>query len=148
MQTHSHDDHIGGLRAYAADGAIIVTSETSKDRVGQILNASHTIRPDMLQLHPRYDMKIEPVSQKKIISDGNRSIEIYPVKNSHADDMLAVYLPKEKILLDSDLYSPGGSPAPFKVYAKQLLDFITHSGLDVKIIAGTHGGSGPLIDQK
>jgi glyoxylase-like metal-dependent hydrolase (beta-lactamase superfamily II) len=128
VQTHSHDDHIGGLRAYAADGAIVVTSDVSKHRVEQILNASHTIRPDMLQLlHPRQAM-IEYVSQKKIISDGNRSMEIYPVKNSHADDMLAVYLPKEKILLDSDLYSPGGSPAPFKIYAKQLLDFITQPG--------------------
>ena len=146
VQTHSHDDHIGGLRAYAADGAIVVTSEVNKDRVGQILNASHTIRPDMLQLHPRQVMTEYVTSQKKIISDGNRSVEIYPVKNSHADDMLAVYLPKEKILLDSDLYSPGGSPAPFKIYAKQLLDFITQTGLDVKIIAGTHGGFGPLKD--
>ena len=146
VQTHSHDDHIGGLRAYAADGAIVVTSEVSKDRVRQILNASHTIRPDTLQLHPRQVVMMEPVSQKKIISDGNRSVEIYPVKNSHTDDMLAVYLPKEKILLDSDLYSPGGSPAPFKVYAKQLLDFITQTGINVKIIAGTHGGFGPYTD--
>jgi glyoxylase-like metal-dependent hydrolase (beta-lactamase superfamily II) len=146
VQTHSHDDHIGGLRAYAADGAIVVTSEVNKDRVGQILNASHTIRPDMLQLHRRQVMTEYVSSQKKIISDGNKSVEIYPVKNSHADDMLAAYLPKEKILLDSDLYSPGGSPAPFKVYAKQLLDFITQSGIDVKTIAGTHGGYGPFTD--
>ena len=51
-----------------------------------------------------------------------------------------------KILLDSDLYSPGGSPTHFKLYAKQLLDFITKTGLDVKIIAGTHGGFGPFTD--
>ena len=68
------------------------------------------------------------------------------MKNSHADDMLAVYLPKEKILLHSDSYSPGGSPAPFKVYAKQLLDFITQTGIDVKTIAGTHGGFGPFTN--
>jgi hypothetical protein len=68
------------------------------------------------------------------------------VKNSHSNDMLAVYLPKEKILLDSDLYSPRSVPPPFKIYSKELLDFITQSGIDVKTIAGTHGTFGPLSD--
>jgi metal-responsive CopG/Arc/MetJ family transcriptional regulator len=95
---------------------------------------------------------IEPVVkrlhsiEKMTISDGNRSIDIYPVNNSHSYDMLAVYLPSEKILLTSDLYSPGF--LPFSNYSKELLAFISDSGIDVNMIAGTHGsgGGGPLKD--
>jgi glyoxylase-like metal-dependent hydrolase (beta-lactamase superfamily II) len=145
ISTHAHDDHIGGLRAYAAQGAIIVTSNVSKAVVNEILSAHHMIRPDELQLN-KNKVNLELVSENKTISDNNRSIEIFPVKNSHSNDMLAVYLPKEKILLDSDLYSPRSVPPPFKIYSKELLDFITQSGIDVETIAGTHGTFGPLSD--
>lgn len=145
ISTHAHDDHIGGLRTYAAQGAIIVTSNVSKAVVNEILSAPHMIRPDELQLN-KNKVNVELVSENKTISDNNRSIEILPVKNSHSNDMLAVYLPKEKILLDSDLYSPRSVPPPFKIYSKELLDFITQSGIDVETIAGTHGTFGPLSD--
>ena len=82
------------------------------------------------------------------IGDGNRSIDIYPVNNAHSNGMLAVYLPSEKVLLTSDLYSPGGTPEPFRKYSKELLEFITDSGIDVDTIVGTHGssGGGPIKD--
>jgi hypothetical protein len=75
-------------------------------------------------------------------------INIWITLISHSDDMLAVYLPTEKILLVSDLYSPGGTPEPFRKYSKELLEFITESGIEVNMIAGTHGngGGGPLKD--
>jgi glyoxylase-like metal-dependent hydrolase (beta-lactamase superfamily II) len=145
ISTHAHDDHIGGLRTYGAEGAVIVTSNVSKGIVDEILSAPHTIRPDELQLNKR-KLDVVLVSENKTIGDGNRSIEILSVKNSHSNDMLAVYLPKEKILLNSDLYSPGTAPPPFKVYSKQLLDFITESGINVQSIAGTHGKFGSLSD--
>lgn len=50
VATHGHADHIGGLRAYVAKGAIVVTSEASRSGVEQILNSSHTIRPDFFQI--------------------------------------------------------------------------------------------------
>jgi glyoxylase-like metal-dependent hydrolase (beta-lactamase superfamily II) len=145
ISTHAHDDHIGGLRAYGAEGAVIITSNISRGIVDEILSAPHTIRPDELQLNKR-NVDVVPVSENKSIGNGNRSIEILSVKNSHSKDMLAVYLPKEKILLNSDLYSPETAPPPFKVYSKQLLDFIDESGINVETIAGTHGKFGPLSD--
>jgi hypothetical protein len=82
------------------------------------------------------------------LSDGNRSIDIYTINNTHSNDMLAVHLPSDKILLTSDLYSPGGTPEPFRKYSKELLKFIADTGIGVNMIAGTHGngGGGPLKD--
>jgi glyoxylase-like metal-dependent hydrolase (beta-lactamase superfamily II) len=148
VATHAHDDHIGGLRAYAAEGATIISSEAGLPKVEHILNSSHTLRPDSFQINGPEHIKIEtvPYGEKMVLSDGNRSIDIYSVNNTHSDDMLAVHLPSEKILLVSDLYSPGGTPEPFRKYSKELLDFISDSRIEVNTIAGTHGngGGGPL----
>ena len=82
------------------------------------------------------------------LSDGNKSIEVYTVNNTHSNGMLAVYLPSEKVLLTSDLYSPGSTPEPFRKYSKELLKFISGSEIDVDTIFGTHGssGGGPIED--
>jgi glyoxylase-like metal-dependent hydrolase (beta-lactamase superfamily II) len=151
VATHAHDDHIGGLRAYAAKGATIICSEGSLPEVEHILNSSHTVRPDSFQSSPPKQVGIETVSpdKKMILSDGDKSIEIYSVNNTHSNDMLAVYyLPSEKVLLASDLYSPGSTPEPFKKYSKELLEFIFDSKIDVNTIVGTHGssGGGPIDD--
>jgi hypothetical protein len=62
---------------------------------------------------------IETVNQKNVLSDGVRTMDIYHVQDmayalqdpayrqgNHAEDMLMVYLPGEKILINADLYSP------------------------------------------
>ena len=150
VATHAHDDHIGGLRAYAAEGATIISSKAGLNEVKHILNSSHTLRSDSFQSSPSKQVKIETVSpdKKMTLNDGNRSIEIYSINNTHSDGMLAVYLPSEKVLLTSDLYSPGSTPEPFRKYSKELLKFINDSGIEVDMIAGTHGdsGGGPIDD--
>ena len=101
VATHAHDDHIGGLRAYAAEGATMICSEASLPEVEHILNSAHTVRPDSFQSNPPKQVRIETVSpdKKMTLSDGNKSIEVYTVNNTHSNGMLAVYLPSEKVLL-------------------------------------------------
>ena len=61
---------------------------------------------------------------KYVITDGARVLEIFHVQDmayeledqsyaqgNHSADMLMVYLPKEKILINADLYSPPASGA-------------------------------------
>ena len=56
---------------------------------------------------------IETINQKYVVSDGVRVMEIYPIQGlGHAQNMVIAYLPKDKILVNADLYSPPPPGAP------------------------------------
>jgi len=117
VNTHHHFDHSGGLRTYVAHGATIVTHQMNKEFYEDVLlyPSARTIEPDLLsQRYPWFAQNrvpaFETVNQKYVLSDGNRIMDVYPVQGlAHNANMLMVYLPKEKILINADLYSP---PAP------------------------------------
>jgi len=47
------------------------------------------------------------------MSDGTRSVELHHIKDSHhTDSFLLVYLPKEKLLIEADAYTPRAPNAP------------------------------------
>jgi len=47
------------------------------------------------------------VNQKYVLSDGVRTLDLYPMPGlNHAATMLIAYFPKERILVNADLYSP------------------------------------------
>jgi glyoxylase-like metal-dependent hydrolase (beta-lactamase superfamily II) len=77
-------------------------------------------------------------TEKKVLTDGNRLVEIYPIENSHVDGMLVAYLPREKLLFVTDLFSPGAPRQP-PLWPRELLNFIHHTGLPVEHIVGGHG---------
>jgi glyoxylase-like metal-dependent hydrolase (beta-lactamase superfamily II) len=122
VNTHHHFDHLGGLRTYWSDGARIITHLANRPFIEQIVlsPAPRTLEPDRLALHPIPTTstptdRFEAVSQKYVLSDGNRAMEIHVVQSlAHAEHMLVAYLPKEKILINADLYSPPatGAQAP------------------------------------
>lgn len=106
LNTHHHFDHSGGLRAYVAEGAIVVTHQINKPYYEKIWANPHTLAPDTLSRNPKKP-KFETVDDKKVMTDGNHVIEIYHQQNfGHNDGMLLVYLPKEKVLLEADGFNP------------------------------------------
>ncbi len=138
VSTHFHNDHTGGVRAYIAAGAAIVAGKVNEEFFQRVASAPHTRAPDKLQKNPQ-PLVLETVdTEKKVLTDGARVIEIYPVENSHAEGMLVVYAPKEKLLFVTDLFSPG-APRQMGAWCKELLSAIEHYGLSVERIVGGHG---------
>ncbi|MBI3801958.1 MAG: MBL fold metallo-hydrolase [Deltaproteobacteria bacterium] len=138
VSTHFHNDHSGGLRAYVAAGATVVTGKVNEQFYSQVFTAKHTRVPDSLQQNPKPAV-IETIdSEKKVLTDGTRIVEIYPVVNSHAEGMLVVYLPREKLLFVADLFSPG-APRQVSAWCGELLAALERYDLKVDRIAGGHG---------
>ena len=151
INTHVHFDHSGGLRTYVAEGATIVTHEMNKAYYEKAWAAPHTINPDKLA-QANKPATFETFTDKHVITDGSRSIEIYPITgNGHNDAFAMIYLPKEKILMEVDAWAPlapnqtpPATPSPFAV---NLYDNIQKLKLDVKQIAALHGPRVATLDE-
>ena len=143
INTHAHFDHSGGLRTYVDEGATIVTHEMNKPYYEQAWAAPHTLNPDKLAQSKKSPV-FETFTNKHVVTDGKRAIEIYPIANSgHNDAFVLVYLPKEKILVEADAFTPGPADAPPPAvpnpYTVNLYENIQRLKLDVRQIAALHG---------
>src|ERR1051326_9046311 len=82
INTHAHFDHASGLRPFVAEGATIVTSQANKGFYEKIFNNPHTLVPDRLsQMKPQPKTKVEYVLEKKIMADGEHTIELHHLQN-------------------------------------------------------------------
>src|SRR4029079_12416249 len=78
VNTHPHADHTGGLPVLVAEGATIVTQKNNQEFFERALNTPRTLLNDTLAKNPK-KAKIETVAEKKVFSDGKRTVELYHV---------------------------------------------------------------------
>ena len=153
VNTHNHFDHLGGVRAFVPEGATIITNAMNKPYYEKIFNAPHTLAPDRLSQNPKKATYLT-VKDKYVLADGGREIDIYHIENdNHNEGMLMVYVPKEKVLVEADDFTPpapnGPSPAPRAVnFTKNLNANIERLKLDVVTIAPLHGFVVPVAELK
>src|SRR3984885_5939533 len=76
MNTHPHSDHTGGLPPLVAEGAIIITQKNNQAFLEKTLNTPRTLLNDTLAKNPK-KAKFETVVEKKVYSDGTRTVEMY-----------------------------------------------------------------------
>jgi glyoxylase-like metal-dependent hydrolase (beta-lactamase superfamily II) len=147
VNTHHHSDHSGGLRAVVAEGIPILTHESNKAYYEKLFRNPSQIVPDKLSRAPKAAV-IEGVGDKRVLTDGTRSLELLHLSgNLHADSLLVVYLPKERMLLQADAFAPrppGAKPLPSSPYTTNLLEHIRSRKLDVAQLVHVHGGMDPL----
>lgn len=143
VNTHAHFDHAGGLRAFVAEGATVVTHEINKPYYQKVWSNSHTLSPDKLAKAPKKPA-FKTVDEKLVLTDGTHTIELYHMTNfGHHDGMLLAYLPKEKILLEADAFNPPAqvltqTPATISPYTQSLAANLERLKLDVQRIVPVH----------
>ena len=143
VNTHHHFDHSGGLRPFVAEGTTVLTQALNKPYYEKVWANAHTLNPDRFA-QARRKPAIEAVTDKRVLSDGTRSVELYRLLGSnHADTMLVAYLPTERILIEADVYTPpaANAPPPTTVNAEvaNLLANIQRLKLDVAQVLPIHG---------
>jgi len=153
VNTHHHFDHSGGLRTYVAQGATVVTHAANKDFFEKVMfyPTPRTLEPDLFsKMYPwfREDRVplVEPVTDKYVISDGTRMLDVYALTGMDEANHVVAFLPAEKILFNADLYGPpAGNAAAGKASAneRQLAANIKRLKLTVERHAGVHGDVGP-----
>jgi glyoxylase-like metal-dependent hydrolase (beta-lactamase superfamily II) len=150
VNSHHHFDHSGGLRAFAAEGITVITHETTRAFFEGALAAPATMTPDRQQA-ARRKVTVEGVRDKRVLTDGARTVEIHHIAgNTHADGMLMVYLPKERLLIEADAFTPGPPNAPVPAIINplsvNLADNIARLNLGVDRVLPLHGRIVPLAE--
>lgn len=161
INSHYHGDHAGGLRTFVAEGATIIAPEGNRDFYERVvLKAPNVLEPDQLALHPKPAHFIW-VDDQYVLSDGDRKVEVFEAKgNGHCSNLLMTYMPKEKLLFETDLLDdvdevslrnsarnpnvpPPGVVSP---YVWSLWENIQRLHLDVQQIVLCHGHAPVPLD--
>jgi glyoxylase-like metal-dependent hydrolase (beta-lactamase superfamily II) len=172
VNTHHHMDHAGGLRTYLSQGTTIVTHESNREYYMTIpfYPAPWSLKPDrMAMFNPMYMISRRPAPIETVggdvrgtasygISDGERILQVIHVQDmayelgdnayrqgNHSQDMLMAWLPKDRLLLNADLYSPppAGAPLPMPTPGmRTLYQNIRKLKLDVARHVPVHGRVG------
>lgn len=141
FNTHPHSDHTGGLPALVAEGAIIITQKNNEPFLSKALNTPRTLLDDVLAKNPK-KAKIETVVEKKVYSDGTRTVEMYHAYPApHSNGLLIAYLPKEKVLFQGDFSVNPGEPANDHVMA--LYPVLQKLNLDYDRYINVHTSAAP-----
>ena len=141
VPTHHHLDHSGGIRAFMAEGATIIAPFSARDFYARVAKAPHTRQPDSLERSGRAVVIEAFGGSARVLTDGSRRVEVHPMPTSHAENIVVVYLPSDKMLIEADHISPRGGqvrPAPL---VTEFVAGVDKLGIDVVTIVGIHGDS-------
>ena len=137
--THFHSDHSGGLRAFAAEGATVITTPGNKNLMTAIFSSK---RPDAFARSGRKPSIQYVQNGRHTLRGGDQVLELYEIGSPHAKEMMVAYLPSQRVLFQGDLFFASYENAPFGAPQQVTQDFYSKlKGLNLAVdkLAGVHG---------
>jgi glyoxylase-like metal-dependent hydrolase (beta-lactamase superfamily II) len=142
MNTHPHSDHTRGLPTMVAEGATIITHRNNQEFFEKALNTPRTLLTDTLAKNPK-PAKVEAVSEKKVYSDGTRTVEMHHIPTApHSNGLLVAFIPKEKVLFQGDFSLPAAGQ-PGNDHVKALVPVLEKLKLDFDRYINVHASAAP-----
>lgn len=141
--SHHHFDHSGGVRAAISEGLTVIVHKNAAAYVEAAAKRPHTLVPDALARNAK-PVHVEAVDGQRMLTDGRMTVNLYAISDSaHTDTMLMAYFPRERLLVEVDLFTPGATATPF---ANNLLENITARNLRIDRIVPLHGAVAPFSE--
>jgi len=131
--------HIAGVREAVAQGITVYALDLNGPILKRLLAAPHTMNPDDLQRHPRAAHFVLVTNPTAIGSGPNRLV-IYPYRSETGERQMMVYLPEQRLLYTSDLFSMDSGPGDWFTpqYLDEAIAAITRYHLTPVTIFGMH----------
>ena len=141
--SHHHFDHTGGLRAAIAEGLTIVTQGGNEALFRELAARPARLFPDALGRSPK-PIQVLAVDDHLKMRDTSMEIDIYRVvANSHMADGLLVHVPRERLLVQGDLFD-----VSWEIYwwGSSYEDNIRYRKLQVERDVPVHGRVAPIAE--
>ncbi len=110
--SHHHLDHAGGFRTAVAEGLTIITPRIYEAFFTGLAARVHTIQQDALAKAPK-PVTFQLVDDLLELKDGTNAVTLYNVETSHMKAALFAYVPRDRTLIQADLFDDGWQQQPW-----------------------------------
>jgi glyoxylase-like metal-dependent hydrolase (beta-lactamase superfamily II) len=137
--THYHEDHAGRLDCFIKRDIPIITTPDNINYIDHLTKAQHSLFPVGIE---NKKPVVETFVGSKTLQDDSLQVQLLDFgPNSHAQELVVLYFPKEKILYQADLLissDKGGLVTPLIPINFELYQQIKKHKLKVNTIYGVH----------